>query len=70
MEDGNYSQLNGPSFFIGKQSEDIISLGSGQPDLPPPNEAFRGVCEQVLRKDLNMAPFTIKNHQKDYWRKK
>ena len=29
-----------PSSFIGVQGEDIISFGSGQPDLPPPPEAF------------------------------
>ncbi|MGM5488636.1 MAG: pyridoxal phosphate-dependent aminotransferase [Nanobdellota archaeon] len=27
-----------PSFFIGKNSTDVISFGSGQPDLPPPKE--------------------------------
>lgn len=30
-----------PSFFIGKNSKDIISFGSGQPDLPPPKEVFQ-----------------------------
>jgi aspartate aminotransferase len=30
--------INGPSFFIGKNSPDVISFGSGQPDLPPPKE--------------------------------
>ena len=29
-----------PSSFIGVQGDDIISFGSGQPDLPPPPEAF------------------------------
>jgi len=42
-------QLNSPSFFIGKQGEGVISFGSGQPDLPPPKEAFDGL---VIRKDL------------------
>ena len=30
-----------PSLFIGVQGDDIISFGSGQPDLPPPPEAYK-----------------------------
>ncbi len=30
----------GPAFFIGKGDDELISFGSGQPDLPPPHEAF------------------------------
>lgn len=29
-----------PSFFLGKNGKDIISFGSGQPDLPPPKEIY------------------------------
>ncbi|MFW6013558.1 MAG: pyridoxal phosphate-dependent aminotransferase [Candidatus Nanoarchaeia archaeon] len=29
-----------PSFFLGKNSKDVISFGSGQPDLPPPKEVY------------------------------
>ena len=29
-----------PASFIGVQGENLISFGSGQPDLPPPREAF------------------------------
>lgn len=29
-----------PAFFIGRGDEDLISFGSGQPDLPPPPSAF------------------------------
>ena len=29
-----------PSMFIGVEGENIISFGSGQPDLPPPREVF------------------------------
>jgi len=33
--------IPGPSFFIGKGDDNgLISFGSGQPDLPPPPEAF------------------------------
>lgn len=32
--------IPGPSFFIGKGDDSLISFGSGQPDLPPPEEAF------------------------------
>ncbi len=34
------SEITGPSFFIGKGDEKLISFGSGQPDLPPPPQAF------------------------------
>jgi aspartate aminotransferase len=34
--------INSPSFFIGKgDGNDLISFGSGQPDLPPPNQIFK-----------------------------
>ena len=36
-------EINGPSFFIGRGNgtdENLISFGSGQPDLPPPPEAY------------------------------
>ncbi len=33
--------IPGPSFFIGKGDDSLISFGSGQPDLPPPPEAFK-----------------------------
>src|SRR3990167_3671556 len=32
--------ISGPAFFIGKGDDTLISFGSGQPDLPPPIEAF------------------------------
>lgn len=33
--------LKDPSMFIGVQGKGIISFGSGQPDLPPPERVFR-----------------------------
>lgn len=42
-------KLKSPSEFIGKQGEGVVSFGSGQPDLPPPKEAFEGL---TIRKDL------------------
>ncbi len=33
-------RITSPSFFIGKGGGELISFGSGQPDLPPPAEAF------------------------------
>ncbi len=33
-------KISGPEFFIGRGNETLISFGSGQPDLPPPDEAF------------------------------
>lgn len=32
--------ITGPSFFIGRGDDTLISFGSGQPDMPPPSEAF------------------------------
>ena len=32
--------ISGPAFFIGKGDDTLISFGSGQPDMPPPIEAF------------------------------
>ena len=36
-------KLKSPADFIGKQGPGVISFGSGQPDLPPPKEAFKGI---------------------------
>jgi aspartate/methionine/tyrosine aminotransferase len=36
-------RLKSPADFIGKQGAGVISFGSGQPDLPPPKEAFEGI---------------------------
>jgi aspartate/methionine/tyrosine aminotransferase len=33
-------EIHSPSFFIGKGDDTLISFGSGQPDLPPPIQAF------------------------------
>jgi aspartate/methionine/tyrosine aminotransferase len=33
-------KITGPEFFIGRGNDTLISFGSGQPDLPPPDEAF------------------------------
>ncbi|MDP2974535.1 MAG: pyridoxal phosphate-dependent aminotransferase [Candidatus Diapherotrites archaeon] len=33
--------LRNPSIFIGLQGKGLISFGSGQPDLPPPESVFR-----------------------------
>ncbi len=41
--------LTSPSIFIGKQGKGCISLGSGQPDLPPPKEVIESID---IRKDL------------------
>ncbi|MCX6798918.1 MAG: pyridoxal phosphate-dependent aminotransferase, partial [Candidatus Diapherotrites archaeon] len=32
--------LGSPSMFIGLQGKGLISFGSGQPDLPPPEEVY------------------------------
>ncbi len=41
--------LKSPSIFIGKQGNGTISFGSGQPDLPPPEEVVEGLN---IRQDL------------------
>lgn len=33
-------RISSPSFFIGRGDNTLISFGSGQPDMPPPVEAF------------------------------
>lgn len=43
-------RITSPSFFVGKSGEGIISFGSGQPDLPPPKEAYDV--------DIRKVPFT------------
>ncbi|MFH1642679.1 MAG: pyridoxal phosphate-dependent aminotransferase [Nanoarchaeota archaeon] len=35
------NKLTSPSMFIGVQGNGIISFGSGQPDLPPPERVFK-----------------------------
>lgn len=42
-------RLKSPADFIGRQGPDMISFGSGQPDLPPPKEAFEAL---EFRKDF------------------
>lgn len=42
-------KLKSPGDFIGRQGAGVISFGSGQPDLPPPKEAFAGID---LKRDL------------------
>ncbi len=32
--------ITSPSFFIGRTEPDVISFGSGQPDLPPPKQIY------------------------------
>jgi len=37
----NNKKIDSPAFFIGKGNGELISFGSGQPDLPPPPEVFK-----------------------------
>lgn len=34
-------KIDSPAFFIGKGNNDLISFGSGQPDLPPPEAVYK-----------------------------
>ena len=38
-----HPQITSPAFFIGQGNDDLISFGSGQPDLPPPPAAFKAL---------------------------
>jgi aspartate/methionine/tyrosine aminotransferase len=34
-------KIDSPAFFIGKTDDNLISFGSGQPDLPPPDAVYK-----------------------------
>ena len=36
-----------PAGFIGVQGKDIISFGSGEPDLPPPEEGLERINDYL-----------------------
>ncbi len=36
----NHPTINSSTFFIGVETKGVISFGSGQPDLPPPQEIY------------------------------
>ena len=46
-----------PALFIGVQGEDIISFGSGQPDLPPPDAVYK-----ILPDFRDFKLFTVRTH--------
>lgn len=37
----NIKKIKSPAFFIGKGNNELISFGSGQPDLPPPEAVYK-----------------------------
>ena len=37
----DFKKITSPAFFIGKGNGELISFGSGQPDLPPPKEVYK-----------------------------
>lgn len=54
-------KLKSPAEFIGKQSNGVISFGSGQPDLPPPAEAFQGInAKRDLRYGLIQGELSLR----------
>lgn len=54
-------KLKSPADFIGKQGPGVISFGSGQPDLPPPKEAFEGIdIKRDLRYGLIQGEFKLR----------
>jgi len=40
MENNINNKISSPSFFIGRNDDNLISFGSGQPDLPPPDAVY------------------------------
>jgi len=50
MQSTNHKLINSPAAFIGVEGEDIISFGSGQPDLPPPAQIFENLQAHRLFK--------------------
>ena len=69
-------KITGPEFFIGRGSDpstalgasDLISFGSGQPDLPPPREAydilkdFKGFKYGLVQGDVSLRTALSKLH--------
>lgn len=54
-------KLKSPADFIGKQGPGVISFGSGQPDLPPPKEAFEGIhAKRDLRYGLIQGELALR----------
>lgn len=41
MSDKKYKIISSPTFFVGVRGNGIISFGSGQPDLPPPDQIYK-----------------------------
>jgi len=39
--ENNIQKIESPAFFIGKGDNSLISFGSGQPDLPPPEAVYK-----------------------------
>ncbi len=57
-----------PSIFIGVSGKDIISFGSGQPDLPPPKRVFKTMSRfrdfryGLIQGNLNLREALIKRY--------
>jgi len=41
MPNKKYKLINSPTFFIGVAGNGIVSFGSGQPDLHPPDQIYK-----------------------------
>lgn len=59
-----------PATFIGVSGKDIISFGSGQPDLPPPERiykilaSYRGFKYGLIQGQLNLREALVKQYPK------
>ena len=62
-------KLQSPSMFIGVRGKGIISFGSGQPDLPPPESIFkilpgyRSFKYGLIQGNLNLRKALSKEYQ-------
>jgi aspartate aminotransferase len=55
--------IDSPSFFIGNQDENIISFGSGQPDLAPPKDCFENLKKyKNFKYDLVQGNSQLRNY--------
>ena len=44
------TRITSPAYFVGVDGDNIISFGSGQPDLPPPKDIFKDIATPRLFK--------------------
>mgnify|MGYP004098727089 FL=1 len=51
-----------PAAFIGVRGKDIISFGSGEPNLPPPEDEYLSSLRLIRNYQLRMRIFKFANN--------